>query len=220
MFKCVVASLLASSVAFGAHASVFTFDDFALQDTLVDQVTTSDGQITATLEVSANRNNQNSDVDRALIFDTQNGVDGDSDLQSGFLSDDGTRTSDAGGVLVIAENDLSNGQLPDDNQNGGVIVFMFDTLVTFTGFSIYDDASITVTSDNGATFSAEVDGNHRFDDFLIGDDRFAGSKILTFNFNGHSGAIDNLAVSAVPLPAGLVLLLGALGGLGMLRRRA
>lgn len=220
MYKLLSVSVLASSIAFGAQASVIDFDDIALQDTLVDFVSSSDGLVMASLEVTANRNSSNSGVDRALIFDTENTVDGDPDLQSSFLSDDGTRRSNAGGVLVIAENDLSMGQLPDDNQNGGSIVFNFDTMVNFTGFSIYDDALITVTSDNGASFFAQVDGNHRFNDFLIGDDRFAGSQMLTFDFNGHSGAIDNLQVSAVPLPAGLLLLLSALGGLGFARRRA
>ncbi len=220
MFKLISTTVVAACLTFGAHASVFSFDDSALQDTLVDSVSSDDGTISAKLKVEANRNRHNSNVDQALIFDTENGVDGDPDLQSTFLSDDGRRKSNAGGVLVISENDLLNGQLPDDNQNGGKIIFTFDQLITFNGFSIYDDAFVTVTSDTGATFDARVRNDGRFDDFSVGDDRFAGSRQLTFDFNGHSGAIDNLQISAVPLPAGVAFLLSGIAGLGLLRRRA
>jgi hypothetical protein len=215
-------TLLSVGLAGGASASTFDFNDAALQDTLVDQVTTSDGAITATLDVSANRNSSNRGANRvheALIFDTENGADGDADLQSGFRRDGGSDFSFAGGVLAISENDLSAGDLPDDNANGGSITFNFLQAVNFTGFSIYDDASITVTADNGASFSAGVHADAAFNDFLIGDERFFNVSSLTFDFGYDSGAIDNLEISAVPLPAGLPLLLAGLGALGIAGRR-
>ncbi len=215
-------TLLSVGLAGGALASTFDFNDAALQDTLVDRVTTSDGAITATLDVFANRNYFNRDANRvheALIFDTENGADGDPDLQSGFVRDGGSDVSFAGGVLAISENDLGAGDLPDDNANGGTITFNFLQAINFTGFSIYDDASITVTANNGASFSAGVEDDGAFNDFAIGDERFFNVTSLTFDFGNHSGAIDDLQVSAVPLPAGLPLLLAGLGAFGIAGRR-
>lgn len=215
-------TLLSVGLAGGAFASTFDFNDAALQDTLVDRVTTSDGAITATLDVFANRNYTNRGANRvheALIFDTENGADRDSDLQSPFTRDGGTDVSFAGGVLAISENDLSAGDLPDDNGNGGTITFNFLQAINFSGFSIYDDASITVTANNGASYSAGVATDGAFNDFAIGDERFFNITSLTFDFGRDSGAIDNLQVSAVPLPAGLPLLLAGLGAFGIAGRR-
>ncbi|MEM7471243.1 MAG: VPLPA-CTERM sorting domain-containing protein [Pseudomonadota bacterium] len=209
--------------AASAQASVFDFDDPALQDKIVTSVTTSDGLITANLKVVANKNSQNSDVDEALVFDTENGADGDPDLQSAFVSDlNPAVTANAGGVLVIAENDLSNGQLPDDNQNGGSITFEFLKAVDFSGFTIYDDANITVTSNLGGSVSANVVGDGKFSTFSFGGPGLNGVTSLTFDFGRASGAIDDIQVSLsqVPLPAGLPLLLAGLGGFALLRRRA
>lgn len=219
MLKTIFTTLAFVGAASVAQASTFDFDDPALQDTLVTSVTTSDGLITADLTVVANINRQNpdrdhdgfADVNAALIFNAAAGADGDPDLQF----------PDAGGVLVIAENDLSGGQLPDDNQNGGTITFDFVQAVNLDGFTIYDDATITVTADNGATFSASVGTDGASDSFLIGDDRFAGITSLTFDFNGESGAIDDLLVSLtqIPVPAGMPLLLAGLGAFGIAARR-
>lgn len=214
-----IATMAAVGTAGAGVASTFDFNDPALQDMLVSSVTTSDGAITADLSVRANRNHFNRDLDAALIFDTENGADGDSDLQSGFVRDGGSDVVFTGGVLAIAENDLSYGQLPDDNANGGTITFSFLQAVNFTGFSIFDDATISVSADNGATFGASVGTDGGFNDFLIGDERFFNVTALTFDFGHESGAIDNLEISAVPLPAGLPLLVAGLGAFGLLGRR-
>lgn len=220
MLKTIFTTLaVAGAATTGANASVFDFNDPSLQDTLVSSVTTSDGSITADLTVFANINRSNrdndgdgfADVNSALIFDAANGVDADPDLQF----------ADAGGVLVIAENDLSGSRdLPDDNSNGGSITFDFVQAVTLESFSVFDDATITVVTAD-ATFVADVPGDGESDSFLIGDDRFAGVTSLTFDFGTASGAIDDIVVSltAVPLPAGLPLMLVGLGALGIARSR-
>ncbi|MCY4181215.1 MAG: VPLPA-CTERM sorting domain-containing protein [Litoreibacter sp.] len=221
-----IAAGLAFALAASAQAAVFDFNDAAFLDTTVDSVTTSDGSITATL--TTKRNARGTLIDGiAAIFDTQNpnnglsGSNGDNDLTEGSGLFTGTGF---GGALIISETGKTAGVAlspADDNASGGTITFDFgSTLVNLVSFDILDDATVTAIS-NGVSVTAIVgtDGG-----FGTGFDLSALTNVstVTFDFNGASGAIDNFVVNAVtpvPLPAGLPLLLAGLGGFALLRRR-
>lgn len=210
MLKTTLSVMALMGAATAAQASVFDFNDAAIQDTLVSSVTTSDGLITADLTVSGG-------INQALVFDADgpfvptNGATGDPDLRGNPA---------AGGILVVAENDPAVTGVPDDNATGGSITFDFVQAINLEGFTIYDDARVTVVS-GGATFTEEVTQNGGFGSFLIGDDRFSNVSSLTFDFNGDSGGIDDILVSLaeVPLPAGAPLLMAGLGAFAIARRR-
>ena len=164
------------------------------------------------VDVSVNSNGAH---DVAMVFDTNNFTGGDRDLRGPFTNAAGDRLR-PGNVLIISEdNDASD---PDDERRGGTITFMFDTLVDILGFDAFDDVSLVVTADTGASTSVNLANDREFASIAL---NWLGVRSVTFDLGIQSGAIDNIdfAVSAVPLPAALPLMLGAFGGLGMLSRR-
>ena len=197
-----------------AQASTIDFNTFGDGD-LVTSVASDDGTVTANVSAIGG-------ADEARAFDTTNMSSHDPDLEGPFTNDvDSSITSSPGNVLIIQESARLASGTPDDNRSGGVITFNFDQLIDLSGFSIYDDATITITADTGATATRSVDTDGQFNTFAFAPTLFAGVSWLTFDFNGESGAIDDLLVevSVVPVPASLPLLLAGLGGLIALRRR-
>ncbi|QIE56852.1 VPLPA-CTERM sorting domain-containing protein [Pikeienuella piscinae] len=88
--------------------------------------------------------------------------------------------------------------------------------------------TLTLTADNAATISFSIAdfGKKRFHTVAFDDGFFAGVRSLVFtSSNGGNVRLDAFAAAAsapmpsVPLPASAWLLLGALGGLGFMRRR-
>ncbi len=164
--------------------------------------------ITAT--VSADGNSPQS-PDIAVAFDTSRTGTADPDLEGTFTNGIG-RTFNAKRALIIQEN--PNGG-PDDDGLGGVITMQFSSALDFLGFTILDDANITVTSDLGHTLSASVAEDNMFKRVRTND--WIGISRLTFDFGNASGAIDNLRFDVpaeVPVPASLPLLAGGLAALG------
>ena len=107
-------------------------------------------------------------------------------------------------------------------------LFFLDLFGTFPGEKVdRSDESVTVTSNTGqsGTFLAQTlnqDGTVGFGDFMA---NLTGTS-FTFVPGPKNDAIGNpdfalagLEVSEVPLPAGILLLGGALGGLGLARRK-
>ncbi len=146
----------------------------------------------------------------AQVFDTLETNTEDPDLE--FPNDD------LGNVLIINEATSR----VDDNARGGTITFLFDTIVAFTGVTLVDFEPrgsgfqpMVVTGD-GYDSGVQFNGDNEFHQLTPASTVF--TRSLTFNFGG-SGAIDNLQVSAVPLPAPALMLLAGLGGLAALRRR-
>lgn len=211
MFKVLAASAaLAAVCVTGASASTISFDDFAHSDN-VTQVSTDDGLISA--DVSATGG-----INRAYAFDSTLSNTRDDDLEGPFHRfSDSSELLDPGRILIIQENNRS----ADDNARGGTLTFEFDQAVDFTGFTLLDDATVTITSSSVPsvfTASLPVPGADGFFELFETAGLFVGVRDLTFTLDG-SGAIDGLQIAPVPVPAALPMLLLGLGGLGVASRR-
>lgn len=166
--------------------------------------------------------------DGPAIFDTTcaaygaAGCSADPDLE--LTADRQGERGVGGNVLILQEEGSTD--IDDSALRGGTVTFTLTEGPAFylTGYSILDD--ITVRVAEGATFdranefgrlATPVDNGTNIRRgldsplFQVGDS-------FTFFFNG-SGAIDSLQLAPVPLPAGILLMLGGLGGLAALRRR-
>lgn len=225
MLKRLTTSIVLAALATGtATASTIDFDTFAHSDN-VTSVTSTDGLISADVTASGG-------INLAYAFDTTLSGTRDDDLEGPFESFSGLFDDhDPGRVLIIQENNRS----ADDNARGGSLTFVFEELVNFTGFTLIDDATVTISStSNDSIFSATLPlrtADGYFDFFETGD-QFLGVRDLTFALDG-SGAIDGLnfasgdvispiddtTIAPVPVPAALPLLLAGLGGLGIASRR-
>lgn len=213
-------TLLTTGLIFGAaaaQAAVISFEGAGSHGTAVTSITSDDGLISATVSASGGQG-------EARIFDTTLSGTADPDLEAPFLNDLNNGISgNPGNVLIIQEADRQSDDIADDNRSGGTITFSFLDAVTFTGFTILDDATITITSDTGASLSRNVDTDSQFNSFDFGTE-FVGVQSLIFDFNGESGAIDDLRfldpfVAPVPVPAALPMMLAGLGGLAWVARR-
>jgi len=205
-------------------------------------------------------NNQNpfvtvsaiSRTNTAITFNTQNPTGGDTDLvlinnatpNPGALTN---ATSPGGNILIISENlndSNSDGiiDVPDDEGQGGTLIFDFLQEVTFFGFNGVDftDFGGFLTVDlfgaAGNLFSFTIDdvagpgvdlvanvGDETFFqlfDNIFGADGVAGVTQARITLGG-SGAVDGLSfhVNEVPIPAALPLMMTALGLGGFASRR-
>lgn len=175
-----------------------------------------------------------------MIFDSSQDLDDflagggeDWDLIGPFVdpSNPGAAPLEAGNILIVSEdNDSAD---PDDNADGGTLVFDFDNPVTFQGFDVIDinnDADgveqlVVEFYDVGGLIAAAtlVDntlvGNRQYTRF--GDLNVAGVIQVRFGL-AASGAIDNLVFDTgapVPVPGALPLMAAGLVAGTVLRRR-
>lgn len=157
----------------------------------------------------------------AAIFDStctgySSNCNGDLDLSPVVQGENGVE----GNILILQENRPS-APTPNDEASSGSITL---TLVSGSAF-IFEGAS--VIDDQPITFSSSIDGLLGTVD--AGSDRdtatiaFTSSVLgigdsFTISYAG-SGGVDSLVLAAVPLPAGIALMLTGLGGLVVVRRR-
>ncbi len=227
MFKKLAAAgvvALWSTSAFAASIDFdFNFDDTdSAADATVhgEQVTAFDfgNGLTGNLFVTSRSG-------EARIFDPDvaaNQANGDTDLLNPFTNAiDSNDVRTFGNALIIQEG--GGASTPDDEAQGGTIRFVFDQAIDLLG-AIYLDgergASINAQMQQVGVFAAGVAGDNEFQELdLSGSDLTKGIFAFEVVFNG-SGAIGELDIelAAVPLPAGLPLLLAGLGGIALVRR--
>lgn len=177
--------------------------------------------------ISGQRNGAPMGLNSAMIFDTDNPTGNDDDLEAPFDNPTtvGNEMLMPENVLIIStDNDSSD---PDDAAGGGVLEFVFDSVVTLFSVNALDingNESITFQffDVNDMLISSLSNGMTTTDDneFLAFDFNIAGVKRFVISLSG-SGAIDDLMyeVTEVPVPAALPLLLSGLAGLGFAARR-
>ncbi len=227
-----------------ASAAVIDFNGFANGDN-VTSVNLGFGTVTVSATGGINQawaydttNTSNDDLDLIGPFSTiDNSVTGynagnvliiqeNLDTRTNGRSDDGV-----GGI---------DGNNPDDNAGGGTITFSFNSVVTLSSMDVMDmdagtakinffDASnqqianpLTTAGDWVNVDNADrLDGEtpHRFETILFGTG-IAGVSRMEITLMG-SGGIDNINVSAVPVPAAIWLFGSAIAGfIGFGRRKA
>ena len=214
------AALLAATAA---SAGVLTFDD---QDSSPSQTVPLPSYETLevggyTFGVSTQLNN-NGDLGAAIfntncINDISVACNGDEDIA--LTTERQGENGIEGNVLIIQEKSPS--AIPDDTGSGGTITL---TLLEGTPFQILSAAAI---DDGTFTFGTSVDGE--IDAITLGENEtgrvYLNSSVVgigdtvTIKYSG-SGGVDSFVIAPVPVPAASLLLIGAMGGLAALRRRA
>jgi len=210
-----------------AQASPLDFETFAgtglpagplAHGTLIDNGTIFDlgGGLTATITTASNGN-----TNKAQIYNSRiNGVGQDPDLErpNNVATPNDDSSAYLSNVLIISDNG-NTGSSTSDEGLGGSITFDFNRRVNISGVTVID-------AEQGSNeIDIAVNGNTpSVTDIFVGDDLWQaldldlnGVNSVTFFF-GRSGAIDNLLVSEVPVPAAGILLLSALGGFAGVRR--
>lgn len=169
-------------------------------------------------------------VDKAVVFDTAPGTTStgnDPDLTSDFTNaENGSDSRDFGKALIIQENSSGG---PDDEAHGGTLTFEFLNSISLSSVYLLDTASETTATlklDDAVVLSFVLHGTNESDT----NDNPDNNEFTLLNFGGaigdelvigfaDSGAIGEFEATAVPLPAGLPLLLGGLGAFANLKRR-
>ncbi len=178
--------------------------------------------------------------DLAILFDSSIPSMDDPDLVGPWA---GGNIPDAelGMLLIISENDdFGSGAVavPDDERDGGTLVFDFSTPINSFGLDLVDteeagairfytngvlQSSITfaelVTRDPTVVFGDNFANRiNPFDLASLGDEQSGGWDRVEVELGG-SGAVDNLTFSTVPEPQTLVMVLGGLLGLAFAGNR-
>lgn len=121
-------------------------------------------------------------------------------------------------------------EVDEGSRPGGQFIFEFDQAVTLNSIDFFDvEVQESGPTDDNRISLYDINDNLIALDFFTpdtgGDNQWAqalfgveGVSRIEINMGG-SGAIDNIDVTVIPVPAALPLFLTALGGLGFMRKR-
>lgn len=226
MFKKLLAVGLIASIGTGATAAGVDFsNNFGSATTHGDTISRFDFGNGLTGFLSVENFGDTDDPGEARIFDTTLSNTADDDLEGPFTNSDGSgEVRGFGKALIIQERPNLASAIADDERAGGAVTFVFDTFIDLFGISFLDGeegATVTALMQDVGGFGSGVSGDNLFTDIDLGGSggvQGISQFKVTYNGSGAIGALD-IRVSAVPLPAGLPLLLAGLGGLAALRRK-
>lgn len=215
------AALLCVGLGSAAAATTINFNNFDEGDVLGLNTDLGGGVMADVTAIGG--------IGEAHVFDTSRrtvSTQNDPDLTSPFTNaEDSTDRRRFGNALIVQENATGG---PDDVV-GGTLIFNFGSLWNFASVFLLDaEVGTMATLFNGTdevrsftldrTNESETGNNRRNNEFtLLGFAGAVGDR-LQIDFAG-SGAIGEFEISAVPLPAGLPLLLAGLGAFVWVRRR-
>lgn len=174
---------------------------------------------------------------RVVVFDTDNtGNSSDPDLHSPFTLDAyAIGPTNPGNALIIQDDSnlssCSGGFCSDpDDEVDGQFILDFSRGVQLTSLDVLDigEATLDLFFANALLASIDVPGVGGSGNG--GDDNKSGTFVLDAQFSdlvidrfvlslGNSGAIDNIVVTSVPVPAALPLFAAALGLFGWMTKR-
>lgn len=221
-FRIAAAAAVGICAASMSHAATVDFASFS-EGAILGTGTNLGGGVVADISAVGG-------VAQAVVFDTADGTtstDNDPDLTTTFTNaEDSNDVQDFGNALIVQENATGG---PDDNASGGTLTFSFLSDVVLDELFLLDSAtgtiatlfangsivsSFTLTSGNESDTGNNPDNN----EFTLLD--FGGAKGDTLKVVfADSGAVGQIEVSAIPVPAGLPLLLGGLGAFAWMKRR-
>lgn len=186
--------------------------------------------VTGTISVASRTN-------AAWIYDTDSTGGRDPDLEAPFYNAaDRASDPDASGLtgrdnfdnaLIIQESGAS---VPDDEAQGGTVTFLFGSAVNLFSIDILDaslgkvsfklfDSSDALLESFANQYNSDSDRQPNWYETVLFGTGVTDVKRLEVQMNNVSGAIDNIVVSPVPIPAAVWLFASALGVFGYLGKR-
>lgn len=226
MYKLISASALIVGLAGAASAATVDFGDFTPGQVLSMNTNFGDGIVADVSAIGG--------VAQAVVFDTNNApsITNDPDLANPFTNSvDSTDTRRFDNALIVQENDPGT---PDDAV-GGSLTFEFTSLLSFNDIYLLDSEAGSFVElflngmsvekiDVTAALDSDTNNNVNNNEFTLLDFDGAQGDTLVVSFL-KSGALGEFEASvvppftpAVPLPAGLPLLLAGMGAFAVMRR--
>jgi len=167
-------------------------------------------------------------VDTSAGTDLAAGLTFDADIRTGSIGVSRSPYDDSGSAGVVGFEQLSYFSVGPDNQpspatltiTGGAntLNFLWGSIDGYNSIALYDGATLLDTIENTDISPSSSEPSGRGASYVS---IFSNTQFDTAVFRSTSNAFEvaNISVSAIPLPAGALLMLTAIGGLGVASRR-